>query len=134
MPVQTTTHLNFRGDARQALEFYQSVFGGHLVVNTYADFGMPAEIPGSDKVVFGWSPPRTASASWATTSPARPRVASPAAAPPAARTTRRSPTGVFVSISSPTLDELRGYWDSMAVNATIVEPSRHRRGARDSGC
>ncbi len=53
MPVQTTTHLNFRGDARQALEFYQSVFGGHLVVNTYADFGMPAEIPGSDKVVFG---------------------------------------------------------------------------------
>ncbi len=34
MPVQTATHLNFRGDAPQALEFYQSVFGGDLVVNT----------------------------------------------------------------------------------------------------
>ncbi len=52
MPVQTTTHLNFRGDALQALEFYQSVFGGHLVVNTYADFGIRRE-PGSEKVVFG---------------------------------------------------------------------------------
>ena len=53
MTIQTTTHLNFRGDARAALEFYRSVFGGHLVVNTYADFGMPAAIPGSDKIVFG---------------------------------------------------------------------------------
>ena len=43
MSLTTTTHLNFRGDARQALEFYQSVFGGHLAINTYADFGMPAE-------------------------------------------------------------------------------------------
>ncbi|MFT0137159.1 VOC family protein, partial [Alcanivoracaceae bacterium MT1] len=53
MTIQTTTHLNFRGDARQALEFYQSVFGGHVVINTYADFGMPADAPGADKVVFG---------------------------------------------------------------------------------
>lgn len=53
MTVQTTTHLNFRGDARQALEFYQSVFGGNAVINTYADFGMPAELPDADKVVFG---------------------------------------------------------------------------------
>jgi hypothetical protein len=53
MTIQTTTHLNFRGDARQALEFYQSVFGGNAVINTYADFGMPAGVPGADKVVFG---------------------------------------------------------------------------------
>lgn len=53
MSVQTTPHLNFRGDARAALEFYQSVFGGHAVVNTYADFVMRAEIPGADNVVFG---------------------------------------------------------------------------------
>lgn len=53
MSIQATIHLNFRGDARQALAFYQSVFGGHTVINTYADFGMPAEMPGADKVVFG---------------------------------------------------------------------------------
>ncbi len=38
MSVQTTTHLNFRGDAREALTFYQSVFGGHLVINTVRRF------------------------------------------------------------------------------------------------
>ena len=26
MSITTTTHLNFRGDARAALEFYQAVF------------------------------------------------------------------------------------------------------------
>lgn len=53
MTIQTTTHLNFRGDARTALAFYQSVFGGQVVAQTYADFGMPADMPGSDKLAFG---------------------------------------------------------------------------------
>ncbi|WP_445338693.1 hypothetical protein [Clavibacter sp. CFBP 8614] len=53
MSITTTTHLNFRGTARQALELYRSVLGGDVVVATYADLGMPAEAPGADKVVFG---------------------------------------------------------------------------------
>jgi PhnB protein len=53
MSITTTTHLNFRGEARAALEFYRSVFGGQVTIATYGDFGMPAEIPGAEKVVFG---------------------------------------------------------------------------------
>jgi len=34
MTVVTTPHLNFRGDAAAALEFYHSVFGGQLVALT----------------------------------------------------------------------------------------------------
>ena len=37
MSVSTTTHVNFRGEAREALEFYQSVFGGDISIATYAD-------------------------------------------------------------------------------------------------
>ncbi len=37
MSIVTTTHLNFRGDARAALEFYQSVFGGDVASITFAD-------------------------------------------------------------------------------------------------
>jgi PhnB protein len=37
MSIVTTTHLNFRGDARAALEFYQSVFGGDIASITFAD-------------------------------------------------------------------------------------------------
>ena len=46
MTMQTTPHLNFCGDARAALEFYRSVFGGHAVIYTYAEFGMPEEALG----------------------------------------------------------------------------------------
>ncbi|WP_029068118.1 VOC family protein [Jonesia quinghaiensis] len=53
MSITTTTHLNFRGTARSALEFYQSVFGGELMIATYGDFGMPQDAPGANSVVFG---------------------------------------------------------------------------------
>ena len=46
MTIKATTHLNFRGHARAALSFYQSVFDGDLVVVTYRDahaVGEPAE-------------------------------------------------------------------------------------------
>lgn len=39
-------YLNFRGQAREALEFYRGVFGGELNVSTFGEFGMegmPAE-------------------------------------------------------------------------------------------
>jgi PhnB protein len=35
--ITTTTHLNFRGQARAALDFYQSVFGGQVTALTFAD-------------------------------------------------------------------------------------------------
>lgn len=37
MAITTTTHLNFRGHAREALDFYQSVFGGQVAAITFAD-------------------------------------------------------------------------------------------------
>ncbi len=41
MTIVLNPYLNFRGNAREAMEFYHSVFGGELVVNTFADFGSP---------------------------------------------------------------------------------------------
>jgi biotin carboxyl carrier protein len=56
MTLTTTTHLNFRGTAREALEFYARVFDGQAMVTTYADLGMPADAPGADTVVEVDSP------------------------------------------------------------------------------
>ena len=40
MPTtQLTPYLNFRGQARDAMAFYESVFGGKLDVTTFADMG-----------------------------------------------------------------------------------------------
>ena len=53
MTVQTTTHVNFRGDARSALEFYQSVFGGDISIATYADIHAVEDPSQTDQVAFG---------------------------------------------------------------------------------
>jgi PhnB protein len=123
MTIQTTTHLNFRGDARQALEFYGSVFGGHAVISTYADFGMPADVPGADRVVFGLVTAEDGFRVMGYDIPGRTegRIAG------GGSTRRQDGTtltdqALFVSISAPTLDELQGRWDALAVDAEIVEP------------
>jgi PhnB protein len=123
MTIQTTTHLNFRGDARQALEFYQSVFGGHLVVNTYADLGMPADVPGADKVVFGLVAAENGFRVMGYDIPGQ----TEGSISGGGMTRRENGTTVtdqalFVSIGSDSLDELQGYWDALVVGATIVEP------------
>jgi PhnB protein len=123
MTIQTTTHLNFRGDARQALEFYQSVFGGHAVVNTYADFGMPAELPGADKVVFGLVAADNGFRVMAYDIPGQTggSIAGGGSTHRADNTTITD-QALFVSIGADSLDELQGHWDALAVGATIVEP------------
>jgi PhnB protein len=49
MPATLNPYLNFAGNAREAMEFYQQVLGGDLAVDTFAQFG--AEGPGSDGVM-----------------------------------------------------------------------------------
>lgn len=44
-------YLNFRGQARDAIEFYRSVFGGDLTVSTFREFGMPVDAGEEDQVM-----------------------------------------------------------------------------------
>lgn len=53
MPVVTTPHLNFRGTAKDALDFYHSVFGGQLIAVTNEQ-AYSAEIPEeAQQIKFG---------------------------------------------------------------------------------
>ena len=38
MPTQLNPYLGFRGSAREAMDFYQTVFGGELTLSTFAEF------------------------------------------------------------------------------------------------
>ena len=53
MTVQTTTHLNFRGQAREALDFYRAVFGGERTVVTYGELGATQDAAQADQVIWG---------------------------------------------------------------------------------
>lgn len=121
MSIATTTHLNFHGQARAALEFYQSVFGGQVTIATYGDFGMPKDAPGADGVVFGQVESGEGFRVMAYDIPGQP-------APVAAGSTTRQ-NGVtitdqpfFVSVRGQSLAEVEDYWAKLSADATVVEP------------
>ena len=121
MPVNAFTHLNFHGQARAALEFYGSVFGGRVTIATYGDFGMPKDLPGADQVVFGQVVAENGFTVAAYDVPAGHDA-------PAAPTTRRE-NGVtitsapfFLAVRGETVEEVSELWAKLADGATVVEP------------
>lgn len=124
MTITTTTHLNFRGTARPALEFYQSVFGGEITAATYGDFGMPAGAPGADKIVFGQVESADGIRLMAYDIPG---VDDSDAAATAGSTRREQGVTVtdrtfFQSLRADSLDEITRYWNGLAEGADIIEP------------
>lgn len=53
MPSTLNPYLSFRDNAREALEFYQSVFGGVATINTFADFHASEEPDEQNLVMHG---------------------------------------------------------------------------------
>jgi len=47
MAIRLNPYLNFRGSTREAMTFYQSIFGGEIAMNSFAEFGM--EVPEDEK-------------------------------------------------------------------------------------
>lgn len=123
MTIQTTTHLNFHGDARQALEFYAAVFDGRVTLATYAEFGMPAELPGAQNIVFGRVESDRGFRVMAYDIPG----STGGSAAQGGTTHRENGTTIttapfFVSVRGESLAEVTGYWEALSAGATIVEP------------
>ena len=45
MTTRLIPYIQFAGAAREAMTFYQEVFGGELTISTFGDFGMPGADP-----------------------------------------------------------------------------------------
>lgn len=124
MSITTTTHLNFRGTASQALEFYQSIFGGSITSATYGDFGMPGEVPGADKIVFGQLEAPDGFRLMAYDIPGQD---SADAAETAGSTRRERGTTItdrtfFQSLRGQDLADVEKLWDALADGAQVIEP------------
>lgn len=109
MTVSTTTHLNFRGDARAALEHYAAVFGGTVTAVTYRDAGAVGDDAEADQVMWGQTVSDAGFAVMAYDVPGR---------------LEHDPgrNAVFVSVRGDSAEEIRGYWDALADGATVVQP------------
>lgn len=109
MSVTTTTHLNFRGDARQALTFYQSVFGGDLIAITYADAHAVQDPSEAEQVMWGQVIAPSGFHIMAYDVPSR-LPWSPGETP------------FFVSVRSNDADEISRCWERLSHGAGIVQP------------
>lgn len=109
MSVTTTTHLNFRGAARKALDFYGSVFGGSALAVTYKDAGAVQDESEADWVM--WGEVRADNGFHVM-----------AYDVPAARPFSRGDDPFFVSLRGDSADEISALWDELSDGATVVVP------------
>ena len=108
MASRLNPYLNFKNNARQAMEFYKDVFGGELSMNTFqefqasqdpseADMIMHAQLEASDGILFM-----------------------------AADTPNNMPfqegSNISMSLSGENEAELRGYFDKLAAGGTVLQP------------
>ncbi|NUR29462.1 MAG: VOC family protein [Catenulispora sp.] len=122
MSLVTTAHLNFHGEAREALAFYQSVFGGQTTMATYGDFGMPKDVPGADNVVFGQVVAENGFRVMAYDVPTPGTDTGPAVG----QTTREHGMTVtterfFLSVRGGSVEEVGGFWAKLCDGAEVIE-------------
>ena len=48
-----TLHINFRGNAREALEYYHSIFGGDIIAVPYGDVAAGQDAEQADQLSWG---------------------------------------------------------------------------------
>ncbi|MGX5682487.1 VOC family protein [Schumannella luteola] len=104
-------YLNFVDNAREAIEFYRSVFGGELTVSTFADFGAPVEPSEAHLVMHAQLETPAGYTIMASDTPSHITV------PEGAKAFSVSLSGAHAE-----KDELSGYFDRLADGGTIDQP------------
>jgi PhnB protein len=105
MATRLNPYISFAGDARQAMEFYEQVFGGTLVLNTFGEFGA-ADQP--DGIMHGMLETKSGyTIMGADTPPGQPHEPG---------------NNIAVSLSGDDSGELHGYWDQLSAGGTVTMP------------
>jgi PhnB protein len=108
MTVGLNPYLSFRDDAREAMAFYHSIFGGELTVSTFGEFQASEDPTEQDKIMH----------SQLETSDGL--VLMGADTPNAME--YRPQAGVSVSLSGDDEARLRRYWERLTDGGTVVMP------------
>ena len=118
MASRLNPYLNFDGNARQALEFYASVFGGDLALTTFADFGRTGP-PDADKIMHGQLETEAGYTLMAADIPSEIEV--------------RPMAGFSVSLSGDDADVLHGYWEKLSASGTATMPMQKQAWGDEFG-
>lgn len=108
MPTRLNPYLSFRDNAREAMQFYQTVFGGELTVSTFAEFQASEDPAEKDKVMHASLDAPGGLSLMASDTP----------------NAMELPAGsnITISLSGEDEAELRGYWDKLSDGGQIGMP------------
>ncbi len=109
MAVTLNPYLNFRDNARQAMEFYHDVFGGSLDMSTFEEYHASEDITEKDKIMH---------AQLRSTD----LVLMAADSPNAMEYTPGNNYSVSLSGANQDDSTLRGYWDKLADGGRVTMP------------
>lgn len=108
MPTKLNPYLGFKDNARQAMEFYQTVFGGKLDINTFAEFHASEDPAEGDKVMHSVLEADNDITFMASDTPNGMEY--------------KPGSTMSMSLSGDNDTELRGYWDKLSEGATVTMP------------
>jgi PhnB protein len=107
MKSRLNPYISFAGNAREAMEFYQSVFGGTLTLSTFGEYGAP-DPASADKIMHGLIETEGGMALMgADTPPGMPH---------------NPGTNIAISLSGDDADALRGYWQKLSDAGEVSVP------------
>ncbi len=101
-------YLGFRSTAREAMTFYQSVFGGQLELSTFAEFQASDDPAEQDKIMHAALTTDNGMVLMGADTPNRMDYT--------------AGNNFSVSVSGTEEDELRGYFDKLADGGTVAMP------------
>ena len=107
MASRLNPYISFADDARQAMEFYQDVFGGSLSLNTFGEYGAQ-DSPDADKIMHGMLETDSGFTLMGADTPTG---------------MEHNPgTNIAVSLSGDDADELHGYWEKLSAGGAVAVP------------
>lgn len=108
MTVRLNSYLHFRGSAREAMTFYQSVLGGELLLTSFEEAGMPVGPDEGSNIMHGHLKTETGLNLMGSDTPA-----SIESAPI---------SGITMSLSGDDDAMLSAYWDALSTGGTVDMP------------
>jgi PhnB protein len=108
MSTQLNPYLSFRDNAKEAMQFYQSVFGGELISTTFGEFQATDDPAEQDKIMHSMLSTDGGLVLMASDTPNQMAY---------------TPGGsVSISVSGEDEAELRGYWEKLSAGGTVGMP------------
>ncbi|MBB5154630.1 VOC family protein [Saccharopolyspora phatthalungensis] len=108
MSSRLNPYISYDGTARQAMEFYKSVFGGNLTLSTFGDMGAAPDPASADKIMHASLETDSGFTLMASDTP--PGM-------------EHNPgSNISVALTGDSGDELRGYWAKLSESGTVQVP------------